>query len=181
MLLGIVLFAACMTLATSTDRFYALSRKTFVRRTLYAGYGIRVAMTIVAPIGFYIDVYPGLLSIDIVEAIAPNWMRPNGFAATLLITLLQGTILNLMVSAFMLVAWGAQRGVLTPTPRLETSCAACRYNLQETPAGAPCPECGSTKGTFDFDRTLLSRSPAWLSWIVFVVTVVGLAILYALG
>lgn len=183
MVLGIVLFAAWMTFVTSTTSFYGFSRIPFMRRSLYVGYGARILLSLALPIGAGADLYPGLISITIVEALQSLWMvpqggagaGPQGFASTLLITLVQGAILNLLVSVLIALVWGIQRATMVPIQQGATRCGRCGYDLSATIEGRECPECGSTAGPRAFDSTVLSRMSWWM--LLFgVVVVVGLAV-----
>ena len=155
MVVGIVLFAMAMTAYTSTNAFYRFSRRPFVRRTLYIGYGIRIAISIIFPIGMSVDLPSGMMITAVVgELFSPT---PNMFLLTLLTTLLQGTALNIILAAVMVPIWGIQRTTMTPKQFTKTSCARCGYDLVATPPGEPCPECGSQAGYADFDTTPLSK------------------------
>lgn len=177
MILGIVMFALGMTAVSSTDYFYRFSRKQFMRRTLYISYGVRLGLSVLFPLGAIIDMWPGILSVSIVERLF-NVSDESAFISTLFITIIQGTLLNMLLSIFIGIVWSIQRMSVTPKEKHKTACASCGYDLQETTVGNPCPECGSTVGAYDFDRTLLSKIPAWgISLAFFVLTGVSIVLI----
>ncbi|MCH2161383.1 MAG: hypothetical protein MK085_05870 [Phycisphaerales bacterium] len=155
MALGVVIFALAMVMITSSDPFYRFSRKRFVRRTLYIGYGLRVGVSMIVPLGMMVDVIPGMVSVRFVDPGSP------GFLPTLLTTLVQGTLLNLILSILMAMIWGGQAIFAAPRPPSLRPCAKCGYDLLATEEDSACPECGSTAGEYDFDSTLLSRTHWW--------------------
>ena len=138
MVTGVVLFIAALTGLTCTRRFERFKRRAFVRRTLYIGYRTRVVLSILFPVAMFLDLYPGLLSIVIVDAMG---FTDTSYLGTLLITLIQGTILNTIISVFMLIVYGFQRLIL-PMPA-DSGCRACGYDLRGNPDGRVCPECGA--------------------------------------
>jgi len=128
MVVGVCLFIAGYTAATSTPAFARFHRRPFVRRTLYIGYGLRLALSLMCPIGFvaaadatlrpmvlvaFADVLPGILSVNLVKG---TGIKPESFHGTLLTTIVQGALLNLIVFAVMLVVYMVQRLFLTAPP-----------------------------------------------------------------
>jgi hypothetical protein len=126
MLLGVALFIAAYTAATSTRAFDRLHRRPFVRRTLYIGYGLRLVLSLVFPIAFsgiaalyplglvvFADGLPGLLSVNIVKEIG---IVPESFFGTLLTTIVQGALLNAIVFVVMGLVYSFQRIFLKPPP-----------------------------------------------------------------
>jgi len=117
MALGVCLFIVAYTATTSTAAFERFHRRPFVRRTLYIGYGARLLLSLSMPIGMlplmpltgfliFPDVLPGIVSVQVVEA---TGLDPESFAGTLATTIVQGTLLNVIIFLFMLVVWGFQR------------------------------------------------------------------------
>ena len=126
MVFGVCLFIAAYTAATSTRAFERFHGRPFVRRTLYIGYGLRLAASCLMPIGFIDgggslagvlmlpDILPGILSVGLVQNVLR--IEEHSFIGTLLITIVQGTLLNLIVFFLMLAIWGAQRLFLKLPP-----------------------------------------------------------------
>lgn len=139
MLVGVVAFILLYTVTTSTQTFHRFSRRAFVRRTLYIGYTIRFVLSALFPLGMALDLLPGLLSIEIVES---HLGKSHGFVHTLLITLLQGTFLNIILGVFMVLVYAVQFAMCAP-PQLDTGkCERCGYDLRASYEFGRCPECG---------------------------------------
>ena len=60
----------------------------------------------------------------------------------LLITLVQGTILNVLIAIFMSIVYGLQR-LFGGKPIPEYACRTCRYDLRGNPDATVCAECGT--------------------------------------
>ena len=113
MVVGVALFIVAYTALTSTTAFERFHNRPFVRRTLYIGYGVRLALSLAFPIGMGADLFPGLLSVSLVEK---SGLRPYSFEGTLATTVVQGAILNVLVFLFMLLVYGIQRLTMKPPP-----------------------------------------------------------------
>ncbi len=121
MALGVCLFIAAYTVGTSTTGFQRFHRRPFVRRTLYIGYGARLILSMVMPMGLrnrsdpgslitlLPDVWPGMLSVQFVES---TNLDAESFAGTLATTIVQGALLNVIIFTFMLVVYGVKRLLL---------------------------------------------------------------------
>ena len=77
-----------------------------IRRTLKIGYWTRMAISTVIPIGFYIDVYAGMLA----DLILGSRLKIKGggddlasFVGVYVMTLLTAAILNFVLFAYMLM------------------------------------------------------------------------------
>ena len=139
MLTGLACFICLLTTTTSTQRFLRFRKRPFIRRTLYIGYGARLLISIAYPIGILVDFFPGIVSISIVEGLG---IHGPSFLGTLLITFIQGTILNCTVFIVMLITYGIQRLLLTMPPP-EMACSKCSYDLRGSLTSVTCPECGT--------------------------------------
>ena len=82
------------------ERFH---RRPFVRRTLYIGYGARLVLSMLFPLGLgggfgpatlflWPDIWPGFLSYTIVQNVLR--LNPETFEGTLATTIVQGTLLT---------------------------------------------------------------------------------------
>ncbi|MEM8668311.1 MAG: hypothetical protein AAGG48_12410 [Planctomycetota bacterium] len=108
MLLGIFLFAIGYTALDLNTADWPIRKKPSIRRTLKIAYGTRVAISIIFPIGMYLDLVCGIFSVGIVSTVFDGGMEPfngpNGdkmsFLGTLITTLVQGCILNLVLGAY---------------------------------------------------------------------------------
>lgn len=115
MFTGIALFIVLYTITTSTPAFLRFRERPFVRRTLYIGYGTRILIAVVFPLGIAVDLIPGAISIGIVGEFFPGPFVGHGpgsartFLPTLLITIVQGTLLNILLSVYMAIIWYVQK------------------------------------------------------------------------
>ena len=115
MVLAVALFIVGYTALTSTAAFERFHRRPFMRRTLYIGYGARMALSIAFPIGVRADLFPGLISVGFVENVLK--LEPQSFAGTFATTCVQGAILNTILVIFMAVVQGLQRLFCESPPR----------------------------------------------------------------
>ena len=123
MLVGIALFIAIYTAATSTDAFERFRRRPFVRRTLYIGYGLRLMLSVIFALGMSVvteagillavDIWPGILSVQLVKGLG---IELATFHGTLLTTIVQGAMLNAIIFVVMAVSYSFQRLFMTPPP-----------------------------------------------------------------
>ncbi len=116
MVLGVFLFIALYTWA---DQFTQLRpwRHAFpVPLTLKIGYVTRIILSVVFPIGIMLDLICGFMSVGIVGAVFPTLRThpggaadlegSTGFLGALLITLVQGVVLNIVLFGYMAVVFG---------------------------------------------------------------------------
>jgi hypothetical protein len=112
MLLGILCFVVAYVWLDSKTYHRIWRRHPFVRRMLMFGYGTRIAISIIFPAGVTVDLICGLLAYSIVgfvvEPNSPNGIEkePATFGTTFLLTIVQGTILNILLAAWCLICSG---------------------------------------------------------------------------
>lgn len=115
MVLGVLIFIA-LYVATSCTRFARrLFRKPFMKISMQIGYGLRMLLAIPVPPLWGADLFPGIIAVGVTE-----WLIGIGytsfdngtnqaFVATLIATLLQGVLLNIVVGVVVLICYGIQR------------------------------------------------------------------------
>jgi len=138
MFAGIAVWIVLLTLATSTVVFERFERIRGVRRTLRIGYGLRLLASIIFPVGWFMDLYAGVASITIAEAFG---VAGRGLGPSLLITVIQGGVLNLVVGLSMLVLYPMVRPFTREAWDGVHRCRDCGYDLRGSD-GSRCPECG---------------------------------------
>ena len=116
MIVGVALFILAYTALTITPAFERFYHRPFVRRTLHVGYGVRVGLSILFPLGMGLDMMPGMLSVGIVEGVMGNG---RDFAGTLATTVVQGTLLNVILFLFMSIVYAIQRAFMRAPEALQ--------------------------------------------------------------
>ncbi|MFM1832281.1 MAG: hypothetical protein RLZZ461_597 [Planctomycetota bacterium] len=174
MLAGIVAFMIGLTLISWWSLFRRWSRQPFIRRTLTWVYSARLALSIAWPFLFFIDGFPGILAVGLVQKLGfsrgtygadGNFQAVEGILSlhgplgTFVTVILQGILLNLIL---LLIATGLlvlQRISLPrPEPLVgETFCGRCGQCLDGVPADHACPECGDTGPRWPEPLTWIDR------------------------
>lgn len=139
MLLGILMFILAYTWVTGTEPVRALRRRRRPRAALTTGYVTRIAITIAFPVGMYVDLWFGMIAVSFVDALP--FRDPEGFAGTLLTTLVEGAIMNVALCMYMLVVLSILMIFMEPDPP-SGYCVKCGYDLRGV-AHDSCPECGT--------------------------------------
>lgn len=114
MLIGVSIFIAGYTLLDFLTQDYRWRQSPTTRLTLKFGYATRMIISVIIPVGGTLDVVCGVFSVQLSQlilpaAIAGNWEQMEsdsvGFLGALVITLVQGCLLNLVLAAYMLVVF----------------------------------------------------------------------------
>ena len=110
MLCGILVFIGMYALAECSPLYQRVSNRPYVRRTLIVGYATRMGVSIVFPVGLMFDMCTGMLAVAVVQEGLFQTSGPKevAFAAVFVTTLVQGCLLNLILTAYMLVVFAAQ-------------------------------------------------------------------------
>ncbi len=135
--LGICIFIVIFTIVGASDFVRQLMRRPFVRTTCYIGFAARMVISLIFPMGMLVDVWTGAVSAAVGEIVFHK--DPTGFAATLVITLMQGVWLTMLLGAFMALVYAWQRSGATDPPDGQF-CLKCGYDLRAS--HGQCPECG---------------------------------------
>lgn len=106
MLLGIAIFIVGYTVADQLTQDLPWRRNKSVRLTLRIGYISRLLISVVIPVGGMLDMFCGIISVEIVQTIFPNsgyLETPDSmrFLPALLTTLVQGGVLNVVLAGYM--------------------------------------------------------------------------------
>ncbi|MEM7517192.1 MAG: hypothetical protein AAF368_09750, partial [Planctomycetota bacterium] len=99
MLSGVLIFIAAYTWGDLRTAATSWRQSPSVCWTLRTVFGLRIAMTLVFPLGAYVDMFTGAVTVELLEAVHGDLVGTNdwNFALTLLATLVQGVLLNLML------------------------------------------------------------------------------------
>lgn len=129
MLLGIITYILVYTAVDCGPISDRILEDPIRRRTVKIGYGTRLILSVLFPIGIVLDMFLGAVAVSLIaqgvrwvgwdlpiEENAPWWI-------VYVTTLLQGALLNLLLFAYMLVIWGIQwfwRATRKSTPLVAT-------------------------------------------------------------
>lgn len=103
MILGIFIFAVGYTVVDYRTALRPWRQRRRLRRTLRIAYGTRVLISTVIPIGLYLDMFCGLISISLTQSLTGYEVTTSGemsFGIALLTTLVQGVVLNVVLAGF---------------------------------------------------------------------------------
>jgi hypothetical protein len=127
---GVLVFVLAYTWLTCTERFQRFYERRYIRPTMQFGYGARLflsalaALTLVEPdraiFAVLPDVYCGLLSVvagSVVVGLKPLEAIET-FHGAMVITCLQGALLNVIVFILMLLFYPLRRSFGGPPPEL---------------------------------------------------------------
>ncbi len=141
MIIGVATFILGYALIAASEPALRFKRRPFVRRTLRIGYITRLALSVAFPVGLYLDLLCGVLSVGVIDAIRQGeLMRDGTFLSILATTLLQGVVLNIVLLVYMTLLYVPQR-LFLPRPPGDGHCNRCGYDLRAS--AMRCPECGA--------------------------------------
>jgi hypothetical protein len=115
MLCGIGVFVLAYTALECTQAYHQVMRLPYVYRTVLIGYGTRIAISILFPLGLALDMVVGVFSVTLVEdSFVVSASLENldysaaNFFVVFLTTLLQGVLLNTLLFGFMVAIYAVQ-------------------------------------------------------------------------
>lgn len=114
MIVGIMIFATGYTLVDYGTALWPVRRDKTMRRTLRITYGTRIAISILFPLGGYLDLVCGMITLTSIEGLTGEVLAPRGaasglsFFGTVFTTLAQGVTLNLVLGIYGLLIYGIQ-------------------------------------------------------------------------
>lgn len=103
---GILIFAIGYTFLDVLTRKHPLRQRTDVKWTLAITYGTRIAISILFPIGFFVDFICGIFAVGASSLIFENISVDTPtlhFTSTLVTTLIQGCLLNFVLAGYGLI------------------------------------------------------------------------------
>lgn len=118
MVIGVLIFVVGYTALEFTTAIQEKMAKPVSRRAAWIAYLTRVGISIVFPVGIFVDVFCGIFAVGISSAVtgiqsgiephvreAPNIPALEEFFQYMFTTVVQGVLLNLVLFAYMGLAW----------------------------------------------------------------------------
>ena len=116
MIFGILLFVMGYTVVECTHYYQQIITRPHMQRTALIGYGTRILISVIFPVGLAVDMMTGVLSVAIVENVSPMnsvELSETGASASaftvFLTTVVQGVLLNMMLFGYMVGVYGVLR------------------------------------------------------------------------
>jgi len=112
---GVLLFVIGYTVLDVQTRRHPIRQQPEVKLTLAITYGTRIAISILFPIGFTVDIFCGILAVTATGAIFKTTTLDHvdlEFTSTLVTTLIQGCLLNCVLAVYGLIVYAFCSAVL---------------------------------------------------------------------
>ena len=115
MLTGILVFVVGYTILDVSTRRHPVRRRRDVIITLAITYGTRIAISLIIPLGFFADIWCGIIAIELTNvSLKTIGLDPINmeFTPTLVTTLIQGCLLNLVLAGYGLIVYAFCRAMV---------------------------------------------------------------------
>lgn len=112
---GIFVFVLLYTAAECSDALRRWRALPGVNRTFAIGFGLRMAISLIFPIGLYLDMFLGILAVEQGSFGSAGFE----FACFFVTTLVQGALVNLVLFGFMLLMYAVQLPALRSNAAVE--------------------------------------------------------------
>lgn len=112
---GVLMFAVGYTFLDVWTRRHPLRQRPDVKTTLAITYGTRIAISLLFPIGFFVDIFCGIFAVSITAFFfqaADLDIAQMEFTSTLVTTLIQGCLLNVVLAGYGLLVYAVCRAVM---------------------------------------------------------------------
>lgn len=115
MVCGILVFVLAYTLIECTHYYHQFMSLPHVHRTAIVGYGTRILISVIFPIGLFVDMLTGSWSVALVQELFPasqhlaHGKAAASFAQVLITTIVQGAFLNGLLLVYMLFIYSGLR------------------------------------------------------------------------
>ena len=120
MSVGILIFAIGYTVIDVLYLRTRVRQNPALRKTLWIGYIIRMAISAGAPLGAMIDIWPGMLAVVLTSLIFGG-DQISSFVQVLFATLVQGVLMNAILLAVMLPIYAVCRMLGIPNIHLDAT------------------------------------------------------------
>ncbi|RCS44613.1 hypothetical protein DTL42_16945 [Bremerella cremea] len=110
---GVLIFMVGYTLVDVSTRNHPLRQRSDVKITLAVTYGTRIAISLLFPVGFFVDIMCGVFAVSVTGFLFHANFDIDapivGFFQTLVTTLIQGCLLNGVLAVYGLLIYGIFR------------------------------------------------------------------------
>ena len=131
MSVGILIFAIGYTVIDVLYLRTRVRQNPALRKTLWIGYIIRMAVSAGAPLGAMIDIWPGMLAVVLTSLIFGE-DQISSFVQVLFATLVQGVLMNAILLAVMLPIYAVCRMAGIPNSHFDAIGETASANRPET-------------------------------------------------
>jgi len=116
MVFGVLVFVVAYTAVEHHSFVRKKMKKLAYRRTAWIGYGTRLAMSIIFPVGFYLDMICGLVSVSVSQWLLQVFALQEGdimrssdngnFISSFVMTIMQGICVNIVLFGYLGLVFG---------------------------------------------------------------------------